>query len=81
MVVSFLETTTQYVERTIFMKEFITNTKPITDKRILTSQNSPEIAERIKQASAEIMSNTAENIQLLLADSSPAHSHRRYIRL
>lgn len=37
------------------MKEFITNTKPITDKRILTSQNSPEIAERIKQASAEIM--------------------------
>ena len=37
------------------MKEFITNTKPNTDKHILTSQNSPEIAERIKQASAEIM--------------------------
>ena len=31
------------------------NSKPNTDKRILTSQNSPEIAERIKQASAEIM--------------------------
>lgn len=37
------------------MKEFTMNTKPIADKRILTSQNSPEIAERIKQASAEIM--------------------------
>ena len=55
MVVSLLETTTQYIERPIFMKEFVTNTKPNTDKRILTSQNSPEIAERIKQASAEIM--------------------------
>ena len=37
------------------MKEFTMNTKPIVDKRILTSQNSPEIAERIKQASTEIM--------------------------
>ena len=55
MVVSLLETTTQYNERTIFMKEFTMNSKPNTDKRILTSQNSPEIAERIKQASAEIL--------------------------
>lgn len=31
------------------------NSKPNTDKRILTSQKSPEIAERIKQASAEIL--------------------------
>ncbi|MGM9559842.1 hypothetical protein [Anaerovibrio slackiae] len=37
------------------MKEFAMNTKPITDKSILMSQNSPEIAEHIKQVSAEIM--------------------------
>ena len=37
------------------MKEFTMNSKPNADKHILTSQNSPEIAERIKQASAEIM--------------------------
>ena len=37
------------------MKEFTMNAKPNADKRILTSQNSPEIAERIKQASAEIL--------------------------
>lgn len=37
------------------MKEFTMNSKPNTDKRILTSQKSPEIAERIKQASAEIL--------------------------
>ncbi len=43
------------IEGMIFMKEFTMNTKPTADKRILTSQNSPEIAERIKQASAEIL--------------------------
>lgn len=37
------------------MKEFTMNSKPNADKRILASQNSPEIAERIKQASAEIL--------------------------
>ena len=55
MAAPLLETATQYIERMIFMKEFTMNTKPITNKQILTSQNSPEIAERIKQASAEIL--------------------------
>lgn len=37
------------------MKKVTVNTNSTSDKRILTSQNSPEIAERIKQASAKIL--------------------------
>lgn len=37
------------------MKNFIANASHNADKHILTSQNSPEVAQLIKQASAEIL--------------------------